>query len=47
MVTIVDDRAGAGFTLGAVDYLTKPVDWKRLLAVVARPPRRPASPGRS
>jgi CheY-like chemotaxis protein len=34
MVTIVDTERERGFTLGAVDYLTKPVDWKRLLGVV-------------
>jgi signal transduction histidine kinase/CheY-like chemotaxis protein len=34
MVTIVDTERERGFTLGAVDYLTKPVDWKRLLTVV-------------
>jgi signal transduction histidine kinase/CheY-like chemotaxis protein len=34
MVTIVDTEHERGFALGAVDYLTKPVDWKRLLAVV-------------
>jgi CheY-like chemotaxis protein len=34
MLTIVDTERERGFTLGAVDYLTKPVDWKRLLAVV-------------
>jgi CheY-like chemotaxis protein len=35
MLTIVDD-AKRGYTLGASDYLTKPVDRKRLLAVVSR-----------
>jgi CheY-like chemotaxis protein/anti-sigma regulatory factor (Ser/Thr protein kinase) len=34
MVTIVDTERERGFALGAVDYLTKPVEWKRLLAVV-------------
>jgi signal transduction histidine kinase/DNA-binding response OmpR family regulator len=29
MVTIVDDK-NMGFALGASDYLTKPIDWKRL-----------------
>jgi CheY-like chemotaxis protein len=35
MVTIVDDRQ-AGYTLGATDYLSKPVDWTRLSAVLAK-----------
>ena len=35
MVTIVDDRQ-AGYTLGATDYLSKPVDWARLSAVLAK-----------
>jgi signal transduction histidine kinase/DNA-binding response OmpR family regulator len=34
MVTIVDTERERGFTLGAADYLTKPVEWKRLLGVV-------------
>jgi CheY-like chemotaxis protein len=29
MLTIVDDK-GMGFSLGAVDYFTKPIDWHRL-----------------
>ncbi len=35
MLTIVDDRR-MGFTLGATDYLTKPVDRQRLAALVGR-----------
>jgi CheY-like chemotaxis protein len=35
MVTIVDDK-GIGFTLGAADYFTKPIDWPRLLAVLKK-----------
>jgi PAS domain S-box-containing protein len=35
MLTIVDDQA-RGYTLGAADYLTKPVDRDRLLAVLQR-----------
>ncbi len=35
MITIVDE-ATRGYALGAVDYLTKPVDQNRLLAVVGR-----------
>jgi signal transduction histidine kinase/CheY-like chemotaxis protein len=33
MVTILDDKE-MGFALGAVDYLTKPVDWARLRGLV-------------
>ena len=43
MMTIVDDR-NLGFSLGAADYLTKPVDWKRLTAVLAKHRRGAASP---
>ena len=35
MLTIVDDR-GRGFTLGAADYLTKPIDWQRLGAILRK-----------
>jgi CheY-like chemotaxis protein len=35
MVTITDDKE-MGFALGAVDYLTKPVDWTHLAGVVRR-----------
>jgi CheY-like chemotaxis protein len=35
MVTITDDKE-MGFSLGAVDYLTKPVDWTHLGDVVRR-----------
>jgi PAS domain S-box-containing protein len=43
LLTIVDDR-GRGFALGAADYLTKPIDWQRLGAILRRyhPPGRPA-----
>jgi PAS domain S-box-containing protein len=44
MLTIVDDQK-LGFTLGAADYLTKPIDWKRLTAVLDRY-RDQAGPGR-
>jgi PAS domain S-box-containing protein len=44
MVTIVDDRQ-AGYTLGATDYLSKPVDWGRLSAVLAKH-RGDRAPGR-
>jgi CheY-like chemotaxis protein len=41
MVTIVDDR-NLGYALGAADYLTKPIDRERLIAVLARHrPQRP------
>ncbi|OWK35613.1 response regulator [Fimbriiglobus ruber] len=35
MLTILDDR-GRGFALGAADYLTKPIDWSRLGAIMRR-----------
>jgi len=35
MLTIVDDR-NLGYALGAAQYLTKPIDRERLLAVLAR-----------
>jgi PAS domain S-box-containing protein len=35
MMTIVDDQK-LGFTLGASEYLTKPIDWKRLTAVLRK-----------
>jgi CheY-like chemotaxis protein len=35
MLTIVDDR-NLGYTLGAVEYLTKPVDRRRLLNVLKK-----------
>jgi signal transduction histidine kinase/DNA-binding response OmpR family regulator/HAMP domain-containing protein len=35
MLTIVDDK-NLGYALGAVDYLTKPIDRERLLAVLSR-----------
>ena len=41
MVTIVDNR-NLGYALGAADYLTKPIDRERLVAVLARHrPQRP------
>src|SRR6478735_2502135 len=42
MVTIVDDK-NLGYTLGAADYLTKPIDRERLVAVLSK--HRP-EPGR-
>ena len=37
MLTIVDDKT-MGYTLGASDYLTKPIDWDRLTAVLRHYP---------
>ena len=37
MLTIVDDKR-MGYTLGASDYLTKPIDWDRLTARAAEIP---------
>jgi signal transduction histidine kinase/CheY-like chemotaxis protein len=42
MVTIVDDR-GMGFALGAVEYLTKPIDRARLMDVLGRYRRNPVA----
>ena len=35
IVTLVDEKH-VGYTLGAVDYLTKPIDWRRLPAVLQK-----------
>ena len=35
MMTVVDDR-NLGFTLGAADYLIKPIDWNRLTTVLEK-----------
>jgi len=35
MVTIVDDK-NKGFALGAADYLTKPIDRERLIAIISK-----------
>ena len=40
MLTIVDDK-NLGYALGAAEYLTKPIDRDRLLAVLATLPPRP------
>ena len=48
LVTIVDEKQ-RGYTLGAADYLVKPVDRERLAAYCAksvRPRRPPRTPGR-
>ena len=42
MMTIVDDK-NMGFALGAAEYLTKPIDWTRLSAILQKY-RRDASP---
>ena len=44
MLTIVDDR-NMGYTLGAADYLTKPIEWPRLSAAL-RKFRRDSGPHR-
>jgi DNA-binding response OmpR family regulator len=41
MITIVDNP-GLGHSLGAVEYLTKPIDWRRLATALAKY-RSPAS----
>lgn len=35
IVSIVDDK-NLGLALGAVDYMTKPIDWDRLIAMLAK-----------
>ena len=35
LVTIVDNRS-LGQALGAADYVTKPIDWRRLSAVLGK-----------
>jgi CheY-like chemotaxis protein len=35
MITIVDNQA-MGYALGASDYLTKPIDWRRLAAALVK-----------
>ncbi|HYU43982.1 MAG TPA: PAS domain-containing protein [Vicinamibacteria bacterium] len=35
MITIVDNP-GLGHSLGAVEYLTKPIDWRRLGTALAK-----------
>jgi GAF domain-containing protein/CheY-like chemotaxis protein/HAMP domain-containing protein/anti-sigma regulatory factor (Ser/Thr protein kinase) len=35
MITIVDEKQ-AGYALGVTDYLTKPIDWKRLTEILRR-----------
>src|SRR5262249_54398993 len=42
MLTVVDDK-NLGFALGAADYLIKPIDWDRLIAVLENHRRRIAN----
>ena len=42
MITIIDEKH-VGYALGAADYLTKPIDWKRLTAVLQKYQRADAS----
>jgi CheY-like chemotaxis protein len=35
MLTIADDK-NMGFALGAADYMTKPIDWERLAAILKK-----------
>jgi CheY-like chemotaxis protein len=35
MITIVDNP-GLGHSLGAVEYLTKPIDWRRMATALAK-----------
>jgi CheY-like chemotaxis protein len=35
MITIVDNP-GLGHSLGAVEYFTKPIDWRRLATALAK-----------
>src|SRR5262249_27232932 len=46
LLTVVDEERYLGFALGASDYLTKPVDPDRLLAVLRKHCARP-TPGRA
>ena len=45
MLTIVDDK-NLGYALGAADYLTKPIDRERLVAVLKQHRPRPPRAGR-
>jgi CheY-like chemotaxis protein len=42
MITIIDEKH-VGYALGAADYLTKPIEWKRLTAVLQKYQRADAS----
>ncbi|HAB18214.1 MAG TPA: response regulator [Verrucomicrobiota bacterium] len=43
MMTVVDDK-NLGFALGAADYLIKPIEWNRLVAVLERHCRHRSNP---
>ncbi len=43
MMSVVDDR-NLGFTLGAADYLIKPIDWNRLMQVLEKHCRNLSNP---
>ena len=43
MVTIIDEKK-MGFALGVADYLTKPIDWTRLAAVLEKYKKAATSP---
>ena len=43
MITIVDNP-GLGHSLGAVEYFTKPIDWRRLATALARYRPAPDAP---
>src|SRR5581483_10814365 len=43
MTTVVDDK-NLGFTLGATDYLIKPIDWERLIAILEKHRLKVAAP---
>ncbi len=40
MVTMLDDRS-RGFALGATDFVTKPVEWGKLVSIISRYAGRP------
>ena len=44
-LAVVDDKS-TGYALGAVDYVTKPVDRERLLAILNAHLRTPGEMGR-
>lgn len=46
VLSIISDK-NIAFTLGAEEYLTKPVDWDLLLSTVKKLTRRPEIPGRA
>jgi DNA-binding response OmpR family regulator len=44
VISIVDNP-GLGHSLGAVEYLTKPIDWRRLATALAKYRRAAAAGG--